>query len=152
MTDNSAREIRISRLFDAPRALVYQAWTRPEHVVHWWGPNGFRNTIHEMQVAPGGVWRFIMHGPDGRDYPNRVLFREVVPNERLVYHHCEDVPRPSIEFEVTVIFSDEAGKTRLDMCMLLATVEMRERVVREFGALEGAQQNLERLAAYLRQM
>lgn len=152
MTDNSAREIRISRLFDAPRALVYQAWTRPEHVVHWWGPNGFRNTIHEMQVVPGGVWRFIMHGPDGRDYPNRVLFREVVPNERLVYHHCEDVPRPSIEFEVTVIFSDEAGKTRLDICMLLATVEMRERVVREFGALEGAQQNLERLAAYLHQM
>lgn len=152
MTDSSAREIRIIRLFDAPRALVYQAWTRPEHVVHWWGPNGFRNTIHEMQVEPGGVWRFIMHGPDGRDYPNRVLFREVVPNERLVYHHCEDVLQPTIEFEVTVTFSDEAGKTRLDMCMLLATVEMRERVVREFGALEGAQQNLERLAAYLRQM
>lgn len=152
MTDSSAREIRISRLFDAPRALVYQAWTRPEHVVHWWGPNGFRNTLHEMQVEPGGVWRFIMHGPDGRDYPNRVLFREVVPNERLVYHHSEDVLQPTIEFEVTVTFSDEAGKTRLDMCMLLATVEMRERVVREFGALEGAQQNLERLAAYLRQM
>lgn len=152
MTDDSDREIRISRLLDAPPSLVFHAWTTPEHVKQWWGPNGFTTTIHEMQLKPGGVWRFIMHGPDGRDYPNRVVFREIVANERLVYDHCEDVPVPSIEFEVTVLFLEEAGKTRLDMCMRLATAEMRERVVREFGALEGAQQNLERLSAYLRTM
>lgn len=150
MTDYSDREIRINRLFDAPRAQVFQAWTKPEHVMHWWGPTGFTTTIQEMQVTAGGVWRFIMHGPDGRDYPNRIVFREIVINERLVYDQCEDVPEPTIQFEVTVHFSDEAGKTRLDLCMRLATAAMYARVVREFGAIEGAQQHLERLAAYLR--
>lgn len=64
-------------------------WTDPKHIA-WWGPNGFTNTIHEMNVKPGGVWRFIMHGPDGTDYPNKILFIEVVKPERLVYTHGSD--------------------------------------------------------------
>lgn len=67
------REIATTRIFDAPRKLVWKAWTDPNHVAHWWGPNGFTNTIHEMNVAPGGVWRFMMHGPDGTDWPNKIV-------------------------------------------------------------------------------
>ena len=75
-TAAAEREISITRLFDAPRELVFEAWTDPEQVVQWWGPHGFTTTIHEMDVRPGGVWRFIMHGPDGTDYDNRVVFEE----------------------------------------------------------------------------
>ena len=79
----AAREIVAARVFDAPRELVFDAWTDPEHVAQWWGPNGFTNTIHEMDVRPGGVWRFVMHGPDGVDYNNKIVYIEVVKPERL---------------------------------------------------------------------
>ena len=69
--DTSDREIVISRVFDAPRTLVFKAWTDPQHLAHWWGPNSFSLTTHEMEFKPGGVWRFVMHGPDGCDYQNK---------------------------------------------------------------------------------
>jgi uncharacterized protein YndB with AHSA1/START domain len=72
---NSEREIVITRVVDAPPEVVFRAFTEPEHVVHWWGPFGFTNTIYEMAVRPGGVWRFNMHGPDGTDYPNEIHYR-----------------------------------------------------------------------------
>src|SRR3954464_2525826 len=100
--DSADREIVAVRVFDAPRELVYKAWTDPEHVAQWWGPNGFTNTIHEMDVRPGGVWRFIMHGPDGTDYKNEVEYLEVVKPELLVYLH-ESTPK----FHVTVTFDDQ---------------------------------------------
>lgn len=72
--DTADREIVITRVFDAPREQVFDAWTDSEHVSQWWGPNGFTTTTHEMDVRPGGVWRFIMHGPDGVDYKNRIVY------------------------------------------------------------------------------
>src|SRR5258706_7128695 len=75
------------RVFDAPRELVWKVWTEPEHIGKWWGPNGFTTTTHKMEVKAGGVWRFVMHGPDGRDYQNKITFIEVVKPERLVYKH-----------------------------------------------------------------
>lgn len=83
------------REFDAPRELVFRAWTDPKHLAQWWGPNGFSTTTSAFDLRPGGVWRFVMHGPDGRDYENRVTFDEVVPPERLVYHRGggDDVSR-----------------------------------------------------------
>ena len=71
---SARREIITTRVLDAPRELVWKAWTDPKHVAEWWGPNGFTNTIHEMDVRPDGVWRFIMHGPDGVDYKNEIVF------------------------------------------------------------------------------
>jgi len=138
------REIVLSRLYDAPRDLVFEAWTTPEHVAQWFGPNGFTNTIHEMDVRPGGAWRFIMHGPDGVDYPNEIIFHEVVKPERLVYSHG-----PAPVFHVTVLFEDEHGKTRLRMRSLFPTAAEKDRVVDEFGAIEGGKQTMERLAAFL---
>jgi hypothetical protein len=76
------REIRGTRVFDAPRELVWKVWTEPEHIGKWWGPNGFTTTTHKMEVKAGGVWRFVMHGPDGRDYQNKITFIEVVKHDR----------------------------------------------------------------------
>ena len=79
------REIVLTRLFDAPPTMVWEAWTDPAQVGLWWGPKGFTTTIEVMDVRVGGVWRLVMHGPDGTDYPNQSTFTEVVPYERLVY-------------------------------------------------------------------
>src|SRR6185436_15339605 len=93
MTDTSNtkdREIVLTRVYDAPRELVWEAWTDARHMVHWWGPTGFSTTVKEWQVRPGGVCRYVMHGPDGRDYNNRVNYFEVVRPERLVYAIDDD--------------------------------------------------------------
>ena len=144
------QEIVTTRLFDAPRQLVFEAWTDPKHVAQWWGPRGFTNTIHEMDVTPGGVWRLTMHGPDGVDYPNRIVFTEVVKPERLVYDHGSREGDPG-EFHVTVTFAEESGKTRLTMRALFDSAEAC-RKVKEFGAVEGGNQTLERLAEHLPKM
>ena len=149
------REIIQTRLLDAPRELVFEAFTNPEHIVRWWGPNGFTTTIKEMNVKPGGVWRFIMHGPDGIDYPNKVVYHEVVKPERLVYAHGWDVENKSAPFEafeVTVTFEEEGNKTRLTMHTVLASVEIFKKVVEQYGAIEGGKQTLNRLEAYLPNM
>lgn len=150
--DNTAdREIITTRLLDAPRGLVFRMFTEPEHVVKWWGPNGFTNTNHEMDVKPGGVWRFIMHGPDGTDYGNKIVYSEVVRPERLVYIHGEDSGpgpgNPGNYFNVTITFEAQGEQTLVTMRAVLATVEEFERV-KPF-AVEGGKQTLGRLAAYL---
>ena len=149
-TATADREIVVTRVFDAPRELVFEAWTDPEQVVQWWGPFGFTTTIHEMDVRPGGVWRFVMHGPDGTDYDNHVVFDEVVKPERLVYRHGGGEENDIKEFHVTVTFDeDDGGKTRLTLRLVAESPAERDRMV-EFGALEGGKQTLERLAEYLR--
>ena len=97
------REIVLSRLIDAPQELVFDAWTDPEQVGQWWGPSGFTTTTHKMEVKPGGVWRFVMHGPDGRDYQNKITYLEVVPPERLVYRHGGDEDLEPVSFQTTEI-------------------------------------------------
>jgi len=150
-TATADREIVVTRVFDAPRELVFEAWTDPEQVVQWWGPFGFTTTtINEMDVRAGGVWRFVMHGPDGTDYNNHVVFGEVVKPERLVYRHGGGEENDIKEFHVTVNFDeDDGGKTRLTLRLVAESPAERDRMV-EFGALEGGKQTLERLAEYLR--
>ncbi|HKO58035.1 MAG TPA: SRPBCC domain-containing protein, partial [Thermoanaerobaculia bacterium] len=103
--DDASRELVITRLFDAPRELVFEVWTDPRHIGHWWGPRGFTTTTHEMNVRPGGVWRLTMHGPDGTDYPNRIMYRDIVPGARLAYLHDSGVDNDPRGFEVTVTFA-----------------------------------------------
>ncbi|HEX6181461.1 MAG TPA: SRPBCC family protein [Chitinophagaceae bacterium] len=155
MTGTEDREIVLTRLLDAPRELVFEAWTNPEHLVHWWGPNGFTITIKEMNVKPGGVWRFIMHGPDGVDYPNKVVYTEVVKPERLMYSQGWDIengPKPFEDFDVTITFEKEGNKTRLTLKTVLASAEVLKKVVEQYGAIEGGKQTLNRLEAYLPNM
>lgn len=144
------REMRLSRTLAAPRELVWKVWTDPNHVGNWWGPDGFTTTTYEIDVRPGGIWRYDMHGPDGRVYPNRVQYLEVIEPERLVYAHSGDehVPEP-IRFHTTVTFVDQGGSTRLTMRSLFPTADELARVIREYKADSGAVQHLANLAKYL---
>jgi uncharacterized protein YndB with AHSA1/START domain len=148
MSTTTDRELVLSRVFDAPRELVFKAWTDSRHVAEWWGPNGFTTSVHEMDVRPGGVWRFIMHGPDGVDYPNKMEFLEVVEPERLVAIHGSG-EEGDAGYHVTITFADESGKTRLTLRQLYATAEERDYVAREYHAVEMGNQTLDRFAKYL---
>lgn len=147
-TPAAQREIVLDRVFDAPRERVFQAWTEPDALAHWWGPEGFRTTTHEMEVRPGGTWRFTLHGPDGTDYPNRIVFRDVARPERLAYAHDDDGAGRHPGFDVTVTFDEDGGRTRLVMRMDYRTAEAREHAV-QWGVQEGGRETLARLAAYL---
>jgi uncharacterized protein YndB with AHSA1/START domain len=81
--DTSDREIGSTRIFDARRELVWKAWTDPDHLGQWWGPNGFTTTTNKFELRPGGEWLFVMHGPDGTDYRNEITFTAVVEPERI---------------------------------------------------------------------
>ena len=152
MENTADREIIQTRLLNAPRSLVWQAWTDPKHLIHWWGPDGFTNTFHEISVKPGGIWRFMMHGPDGVDYPNRIEFLEVVEPEKITYRHVEDSEEEAICFFNTVTFEDRGDKTFLTMRAVFPTQEEKDYVVREHGAIEGGKQTIDKLEAYLATM
>jgi uncharacterized protein YndB with AHSA1/START domain len=147
----SEREIALSRVVDAPRELVWRAWTQLEHLERWWGPDGFTTTTHEIDVRVGGVWRFIMHGPDGVDYNNRLTFREVTPPDHLTYVHDEEGAGLVPEFTTTVTFEDVDGKTRVTMRSEFASKADRDRVW-EDGAKEGGMQMLARMAGYVQEL
>lgn len=146
------REIVINRTFDAPRELVWKAWTDSNHLVQWWGPQGFGNTTLEFNFEPGGVWRFTMHGPDGTDYPNRITYIEIDPPERLVYAVSSDSDDADDRFETTVTLTEHDGKTLLTMRSLFPSAAVRDYVVREHNAVEGGKQTLARLAVHLETM
>jgi uncharacterized protein YndB with AHSA1/START domain len=142
----------MTRVLNAPRELVFKMWTDPEHVPRWWGPRGFTTTTYTMDVTPGGVWRFCMHGPDGRDFQNKITSLEVVKPERLVYRHGGDKDCEPVNFEVTVTFEDQGDKTRLTMRMILPSANARDYVVKTYGAIEGGKQTLDRLEEHLARM
>ena len=146
----SDREVIFSRLLDAPQELVWRAWTDPEHVHQWFGPAGFTITTHEFEFVPSGVWRFIMHGPDGTDYPNRVVFREIVPPSRLVYENSWDLPGAPLDFRVVCTFVADANRTNLSIHMTFRDAEAFKTAVERYGVLDGGTQTLDRIAQYLR--
>jgi uncharacterized protein YndB with AHSA1/START domain len=141
-----------TRVIDAPRELVFAAWTDPEHLSQWWGPDGFTTTTSAFDMRPGGVWRFVMHGPDGRDYENRITFDEIVEPERIVYHHGGGDDVEPVLFTTTVTFEDLGGKTRLTMRGVFPSAEERDRVIKDYGADKGLAQTMARLAQYLTTM
>ncbi|HEX4004350.1 MAG TPA: SRPBCC domain-containing protein [Candidatus Acidoferrales bacterium] len=136
-------ELVITRVFDAPRELVFKVWTDPAHVAEWWGPHGFKTTIQEMDVRRGGRWRYAMRGPDGNDYPFDGVFLEVAEPERLVFEGAihGDVSQ-SVWTEV--IFAEEGGKTRINVRQVYSFESAATR-----GAPIGWNQQLDRLVAYL---
>lgn len=141
------REIVLTREVDAPRELVWKLWTTPEHLTHWWGPTGFTTITQEIDIRPGGRWRFIMRGPDGRDYPNLVEYLEVVENERLAFEHRGEAGVEPICFRTIATFESLGPKrTRVTMYSVFPTIAQRDHVVREYNALEGGKQTLARMA------
>jgi uncharacterized protein YndB with AHSA1/START domain len=118
-------------------------WTNAEHIVQWWGPNGFTNTIHTMDFTEGGEWNLTMHGPDGTNYPNKAVFREIIPLKKIVFEHFNP------HFITTVVFEAQAEKTFMEWTMIFETVELYEAVAKAHKADEGLKQNVEKLEMYL---
>ena len=135
------REIVTTRVFDAPRALVFAAWTDPEQLKLWWGPRGFTNTFETCEMKPGGVWKYVMHGP-GRDFQNEMLFVEIVEPERIVMDHLSQP-----QFRLTAIFEEMGSRTKLTFRQLFVTPEVHDGVKRY--AMPGNEENLDKLAEHL---
>ena len=140
------RELVITRVFDAPRRLVFKMWTAPEHLVRWWGPRGFTTISGRMDVRPGGAWVRHMRAPDGSEHRKHGIYREIVPSERLVFTYAtEDAAGHSDPTTlVTVTFADLGGKTRLTLRQTLF-----ESVAARDSHLSGWASCLERFAEYL---
>lgn len=151
-TIGSGRELVITRVFDAPREMVWDAWTDPGQIVQWWGPRGFTLTIDEMDVRPGGVWKSTMHGPDGTEYLNDCVFTEVVRLQRIAYKltagrkHDRGTQAP---MEVSWDFEAQGETTEVTVRMLFPTPGARDRFTREYRAVEGGKETLDRLRDHL---
>jgi uncharacterized protein YndB with AHSA1/START domain len=151
-TDSDPRSIIATRVFDAPRDLVFAVWTDPEHLAQWWGPHGFTTTTHSFDMRSGGVWRFVMHGPGGRDFQNRITYEEVVRPQRIVYRHGGGEDVEPVQFKTTVTFEELGGaaaKTRITMRMDFPSGRERDRVIKEYHAADGLAQTLGRLSEYV---
>ncbi len=144
------REVTLTRIFDAPRELVFRMWTDPRHVAQWWGPQGFTNPVCEMDVRPGGALRIVMRAPDGVDYPMRGIFREVAAPERLVFTNVavDAADNPLLEGLTTVTFAEHDGKTKLTLqTRAVGLVAAAGRMLD--GMEAGWTQSIDRLAAHV---
>lgn len=150
MTVDDEREIVVSRVIDGPRNLVFEAFTAADHLNKWWGPNGFSITTSQFDFTPGGVWEFVMHGPDGSDYPNNVRFDEITPPERIVVLHGERADDPDA-FQSIITLTEANGGTEVTLRSVFQTKEQRDTAVDQYYAIEGGKQTLGRLAEYLSQ-
>ncbi len=147
-TADSAREIRITRVYDAPLARVWDAFTDDAQASQWWGPRGFTITTHRKDLRPGGTWVFTMHGPDGTDWPNFTRYLEVEPYARLVYDHGASSEDSAPMFRMTVAFRDLGDRTELALCMTLPSPEAAQQA-RVFIKAAGGNATWDRLAEYL---
>ena len=163
--DTEGQEFVITRVFDAPREIVFEAWTEPRQVARWWGPKDFTNPVCEMDVRPGGAYRIVMRGPDGVDYPNTGVYREVAPPERLVMtDNCVDHPQEwhnslreslpeeerdtPLEGVSTVTFEEVGDQTRVTVRTRFASPAVRDAFLK-MGMSEGWSQSLDRLEEHL---
>ena len=156
------REIVISRVISAPRELVFEAFTEVRHLSRWWGPEGFTTTTRAFEFRVGGSWDFVMHGPDGTDYQEWISWTEIVPPERIALLHGESRGDPNA-FESILTFAPaglvggptsraEGAATRIEMRTVFPTKELRDEVVEKYHAIEGGQQTLASLAAYVAEL
>jgi uncharacterized protein YndB with AHSA1/START domain len=144
------REIVLSRVFDAPRELVFRAWTEKGRISEWFGPKGFTCKTHEMDVKVGGRWRFEFIAPNGQRYDNRITFLEIAAPERLVFDHGHDKDDDPEKFRVTITFDEQSNKkTVVTLRQLHPTKAQRDAKV-GFGAVEFGHQTMDKLAEYLR--
>jgi uncharacterized protein YndB with AHSA1/START domain len=142
------REIAISRVINAPRELVFEAFTEVRHLSRWWGPDGFTTTTRSFEFREGGEWDFVMHGPDGTDYSEWISWTEIVPPERIALRHGESRDDPNA-FESVLTFVPDGAATRIVMHTVFPTKGLRDEAVEKYHAIEGGQQTLAGLAAYV---
>ena len=149
----SDREIKVTRRFNAPRALVWKAWTQPEYLAQWWGPQGWSLPVCNVDLRPGGKWRYCMAGPQGEESCGMAIYHEIVEPERLVYTDyfadAQGNPIPGMpESRMTVHLTENDGRTLLNSTALYPTKEDRDRVI-QMGMQEGMTESLNRLDEFL---
>jgi uncharacterized protein YndB with AHSA1/START domain len=142
------REIVISRVIDAPRELVFEAFTEVRHLSQWWGPDGFTTTTRVFEFRVGGAWDFVMHGPDGTDYQEWITFTAIARPERIALLHGESRDDPNA-FESVLTFAPDGAATRVEMRTVFSTRELRDEAAERYHAVEGGRQTLSSLAAYV---
>ena len=142
------REIVITRVISAPRELVFEAFTEVRHLSRWWGPEGFTTTTRAFEFRVGGEWDFVMHGPDGTDYQEWISWTEIVPPKRIEMLHGGFLGDPNA-FESVITFAPDGAATRIEMRTVFRTKELRDEAVEKYHAIEGGQQTLGNLAAYV---
>jgi len=144
------REVIITRVLNAPRELVFQAWTDPVHMARWWGPKDWTNPVCELDVRVGGAWRIVMRAPDGGDYPCAGVYREIVPPERLVFTNdaFDQAGTPLLQGLTTVTFEELGGKTQLTVkARAVGLVPYAPMMLK--GMEAGWSQSLDRLTGYI---
>lgn len=146
MNAQSDREIVITRIFDAPRTVVFEAWTKAEHVAHWWDPSGVPLSVCEIDLRPNGAFRWVNRGAHGVDYPFTGIYREIKAPERLVF--TARTSQSSPESVATLLFSEDSGKTTLTMTIACKSIEDRDALLR-MRIDVGTARTLENLAEYL---
>jgi uncharacterized protein YndB with AHSA1/START domain len=134
-------------VIDAPRARVFEAFSDPAHLAQWWSPNGFTNTFHEFDLRPGGAWRFVMHGPDGTDYPMEHVFVDVAAPGRVVFKHVI-THSADHEFEMTITFTAQGERTVIGWRQVFDSAAECQRVAG--FVVDATEQNLDRLASHVR--
>jgi uncharacterized protein YndB with AHSA1/START domain len=145
------REIVIARVISAPREVVFEAFTEVRHLSRWWGPAGFSTTTRSLEFRVGGVWDFVMHGPDGTDYQEWITWREIVPPERIALLHGERRDDPNA-FESILTFEPAGDETRVVLRTVFPSKELRDQAVEKYHAIEGGEQTLRNLAAYVAEL
>jgi uncharacterized protein YndB with AHSA1/START domain len=141
-----ARLIQVDRLVGAPMDLVFKVFTDPDHIDQWWGPDGFRNETHEMDFSVGGLWRYTMHGPDGKDWPNWIRYQDITPPTRIAYQHGGEMGEVA-HFDGVITLQPDGDKTRVTITLIFPTPEARDATLK-FGAVDGGYQTLARLDVY----
>lgn len=147
-SETADREIVITRLVNAPRELVFGAFTEVRHLSQWWGPEGFSTTTRSFEFRTGGEWEFVMHGPDGTAYQEWISWTDIAPPERIAMLHGETRGDPNA-FESVLTFRAEGDSTVIEMRTLFPTRELRDEAVEKYHAIEGGQQTLGKLADYV---
>jgi uncharacterized protein YndB with AHSA1/START domain len=150
MEDTKDREVITTRIIEASPERVWRAWTDPNEVGLWWGPAGFTTTTEHIDVRPGGEWRFVMHGPDGTDYPNAYTFNELEKPTRIACWHHESKEFGMEGWQMTLTFEAVGDKTRVTMAAVYANTDEYDKHVKGFKAREGAEQMLGRLETFVK--
>lgn len=144
--NSQERELKMVRTLKAPIELVWEAWTKPEHIAQWWGPKGFTVIIHEMDFREGGEWRLDMRDSAGKNYPNRSIFKEIILLRKIKFEHFNP------HFITTVLFEPIGNETRIEWSSLFDSAENLQIILKTFDAKQGQKENFEKLENYLQKI
>lgn len=132
-----------TRIFDADKKNVFKMWSDPKNLSQWWGPKDFKNSFHQFEFKPGGIWNSTFHGPDGTDYENKNVFVKIIKNELIVFDHFT-----GHKFRITALFENLKGKAKLTWKMVFESAEEYEKV--KTIVAEANEQNFDRLESLLK--